>query len=144
MEVGNEYVMLTVVDLIARHCERKRAAAFLLRRAEDAGNFPRANYYWALGTVGDPDSVPRLRRIYDEYAEELRGAKDRLLSNSAGYIDYLRLCATLRRLDGSPEFEAGMRDMLSHPDEMVRTSAERLLGEQGHDRGAGPHFRPER
>jgi hypothetical protein len=126
MAVGNDYVVQTLADLIARRCERQRAQEFLLGRIEGAGSFPRSNYYRVLGTIGDRDSLPQLRQIYNEYSEELKGSKNRLLAEFSGYIDYLYLCATLRQLDGSPEFERAIRAMLDHSDESVRTCAQRL------------------
>jgi hypothetical protein len=127
MAVSNDYVAQTLADLVARRCEKKRAREFLLRRIQGIGSFPRSNFYRVLGTVGDSDCLPQLRQLYDGYSEELKGSKNNgLLADFSGYIDYLYLCATLRQLDGSAEFERAICAMLDHSDERVRTCAQRL------------------
>ena len=121
-EVRSEGVLSNLALQYSKHSDRERALAFLLGRIKPLERHC-ANYYQALELLKDARAIPPLRRAYDQYR---RGLEERELDSSELW-DYLQCCRTLLVLDGSPEFENALREMLVHSNEDVRRWAAQLL-----------------
>jgi hypothetical protein len=130
MEVGPPGVWVNIALLLCRHPDRERVFRFLASRAgEDQDH--RANFYSGLETFNDPRSIPILKRQYEKYrnSEALlkRGPLDR--SDSSQLFDYLYCCRALMSIEGSPEYQVAIKEFLTHSDNSLRKTAERLLSQ---------------
>jgi hypothetical protein len=127
MRAGNEAIWSCIAVTLVRHPNREAVLQFFLNLVER----PRpecANYFQALELLKDKRAVPVLRRFYDAYREQQKaGQPSELLSELQWETDYLRLCRALLVLDGGYEFEMAIKEMLNHPEQEVRTRAERFL-----------------
>ena len=130
MEVGPPGVWVNIALLLCRHPDRERVFRFLATRAEEDQDH-RANFYSGLETLNDPRSIPILKRQYEKYrnSEALvkRGPLDR--SESFQLFDYLYCCRALMSVEGSTEYQAALKELLTHSDNLVRKTAERLLSQ---------------
>ncbi|MBI4479918.1 MAG: hypothetical protein HY651_07825 [Acidobacteria bacterium] len=126
MEKGSEGVWLTIATSMRRYGDREQALAFLLKRAT-VGHRGSANYFQALEFLCDPRAVSVLQKCYKKYAGKLSRLEDKGLGGKL--MDYLQCCRALWVLDGSPEYENGLRKQTSHPDRLIRQTAQDLLSE---------------
>jgi hypothetical protein len=110
MEVGPEDVWRAIAKLLPSHPDREYALQFLLERTQQASG-PRANYYQALELLRRPESVPMLRRQYDEYQKLVAGKAvegDQL----DVWIDYLQCSKSLWSLTHDPAYRITLKNGL--------------------------------
>lgn len=124
MEAGSELIWGAIALLLPRCSDRKRALSFLLERLAAAGACS-GNYYQALERMGDARAVPLLRRRYEEYRRKLAPLAQHGLSSELS--DYDVCCRALWKLDGAQEYMDALRDLLTHPDEIIRRRAHYYL-----------------
>jgi hypothetical protein len=128
MEVGPEPVWCMIACLLPRYADRERALSFILERVASGGTWA-GNYYRALETIGDAQAVSFLRERYEEYRRKLAPFEQQGLFSQL--TDYLICCRALWKLSGSPEYQEGLKELLIHPDEIVRGQAHFYLYDQG-------------
>ena len=127
MQVGSKKVWSRIALCVTKHSNRDRVFRFLLERAQNEPDL-RSNYYQALEVFNDSRAIPLLTRQYKAYKKSGVLAKSELrLSELMQVFDYLNCSRALLALDGSQEFEAAIQEMLTHPNEKVRASAQLLL-----------------
>jgi hypothetical protein len=126
MESGPEIVWSTIAPLLPSFHDREKAVSFLLARiTEEPANC--ANYYQVAELIADRRAIPALQQRFDEYLQRLRPMESRSIFELA---DYLSCCGALWKLDGSPQYERALRNMLKHPDGNVRQWAESFLSHE--------------
>lgn len=129
MRSDNDDVRHTIAIPVALHCDRARAREFLLHEATTTST-DRSNYYQALTTLSDSQTMPELRGHYEQYREQLTTAesftgREKEFRNLCR--DYLYCCAALWSIEGSPEFERAIREYEVSPDQIVADCARRIL-----------------
>ena len=144
MEAGSELVWGTIACLLPGYSDRERALAFLLERVASGGRGG-ANYYQALGVMGDARAIPLLRQASRKHQEALPPLEDQTVWDLG---DYLSCLDALWKLEGPGPYEPVLRELLSHPDEEVREAAQRHIAERKlqdrpwppsrHEAGIGP------
>jgi hypothetical protein len=123
MDSGPEVVWSTIAPLLPKYPDREKALSFLLQRIAQQPT-DGANYYQALELIADRRAVPLLRQCYGEHVKALGRMEQH---NIFELVDYLCCCRALWRLDGSPEYEHALREMLKHPDDSVRRWVEKYF-----------------
>jgi hypothetical protein len=127
LEHATEPVWVTLANLLPRYSDRERAVSFLLGRVA-ARTEHAAGYFRALASLGDRRAIPALRQQLQEYHSELAPIRDQQYWSAMP--DYLACCAALWRLEESPEHEAAIRELFSHPDADVRRAAQQAYVER--------------
>jgi HEAT repeat protein len=129
MVAGDENIWRTIALPLTRMSivKHQQVLRFLLDRVVRVDEM-RSNYYQALAKLNDPKAVPALKTALAQ--ERKRVCLDKRLESFEEiflYSDYLQCCAALYRLDGSEVFKDAIKQMQNHPDESVRTEADRAL-----------------
>ena len=124
MEQDDFYIWMGIAPLLPSHRDRDRALAFLRERVRQR-HVDKANFFQALGLIGDKRAVPALRAAYDGYREALGAG----LASGAqpDYTDYLYCCYALWRISGSAEYKQVIEEASKSPHESVRATAEMFL-----------------
>jgi hypothetical protein len=125
MEEGPEWLWVTIAPGLVKFSDRDRALSFLLARIRSA-HAESANYYCVLELMGDQRAIPLLRERYEEYRHRLPPLEKQALWGELS--DYLYCCRALWKLEGLPEYEEALKDLLLHPEEQIRRTARALLG----------------
>jgi hypothetical protein len=134
---GNDFVWRYCALAFLKHPDRDRAVRFLIERMQhhESGYEP-LNYIQALGIAGDRRAVPAIRPYYEEYlqgleAETAIGVPDDVVFGPIPYHAYFATAGALFKIDGSQEYELGIRKYFDHPNEQVRWWAENALEIEG-------------
>ena len=124
MEAGPELVWATIAHMLPRYRDRAAAFDFLLQHLA-SGSPHGGNCYQALEKIGDPRAIPVLRQRYEDFRKRLAPFEQHGVNSELS--DYQQCCRALWKLDGSPEYETALRDLLNHPDEYIRCRAHYFL-----------------
>jgi hypothetical protein len=119
---GDETVWTNIALALARHANREIVLSFLLQRIQDRQGAV-ANYFQALEEINDKSVIPALQLEY-------QSARERVLngtSSESECLAFLALCRALWKLSGESTFEQVIRELSSHPLELVRKRARGLL-----------------
>ena len=131
LEADSDLILDTVAHLLPRYADRERAFSFLLERLESEKRCV-GNYYQALEAmeeaIQDARAVPALRRRYERYRQSLAPFDQRGFHSELN--DYQHCCHALWKLDGAPEYEAALQELLIHPDPGIRRRAYYFLHDQ--------------
>jgi HEAT repeat protein len=126
MEAGDFPIWMAIASRLREHRDRDKALGFLLARiGEDHEH--KANFYQALGLMGDKRAVPALRAAYDRYRERL-GPRPVSGTLDDG-IDYLSCCAALWDIEGLEDYKRFMVEALNSEDKSLHAIAEQALRE---------------
>jgi hypothetical protein len=121
MGLEEPIIWRAIAILLHRHRDKERALAFVLARiAEDAGRT--ANFFQALGLMGDKRAIPALRAAYDDYRKKLGAGAD--ASADFDYISYLSCCNALWKLEGSKECRDVLEEFTRSDEKSLRRFAE--------------------
>jgi hypothetical protein len=128
LEADSDVILDTVAHLLPRYADRERAFSFLLGRLRSDKRCV-GNYYQALesmedameGAIRDSRAVPALRQRYERYRQSLAPFDQHGFHSELN--DYQHCCHALSKLDGSPEYEAALQELLTHPDPGIRRSS---------------------
>ena len=123
MEAGSELVWPHIALALPHCADRERVLHFLIERISVPKSYC-SSFYQALRLVGDSRAIPHLLRRYEEYKRAIQtGGPQELI------VEYLECCRALWKLTGSEEYEAAVKEMLTHSDEYVRRRAQLALSE---------------
>ncbi len=125
----NDDIRHIIAIPVALRCDRSRAREFLLHEVNTT-SADRSNYYQALETLNDGQTVTELRSHYERYRGQLKTpesftGREEELRNLCR--DYLYCCAALWKIEGSPEFQNAIRQYETSPDQIVADCARRIL-----------------
>jgi hypothetical protein len=126
MQIGSESIIAVISPLLPRLSDRDGAVSLLLERPAAQGGGYAAPLYQALEQIGDARAIPFLRRRYQEYRTGLLPLESRTIRE---LLDYSGCVDALWRLDRSQEYRDAVQELLSHPDEDVRSHAQFRISE---------------
>lgn len=130
MTVGPRQVWVNLGLFLCRHPDREIVFRFLVARIQE-GEDDRANYFSAIKRLNDSRAIPILEGQYNAFrAEELYLKRIPLNRSEISRLhDYLYCCGALLSLDGSPKYEAAIREWLDHSEAIISNTAQRLLAQ---------------
>jgi hypothetical protein len=136
MATGPEEVWITIALRLTSHPDSGRVTAFLLERIQDSKG-PRANYFQALEKLRATESIPILRKLYDEYGNLLsRELTER--DAITVWTDYLACCKALLTLTQDPIFLTVLKNGPTNVPTRIHLYAAHLLREIDGTNGLGP------
>ncbi len=126
MADGGPQVWRAIALVVAKHRDRTRALAFLIARVHEEDS-PVANYYQALEKMSARECVPALRDLLSKHREDLgRRVPPNASTDRFFYQDYLVCSATLFKLTGEEQYLQGLKEMLAHSNERIRTMVQTI------------------
>jgi hypothetical protein len=128
MAVGPRQVWVNLALFLCRHPDRESVFRFLVARIQEEEDHC-ANYFSAIEKLNDSRAIPILERRYNAFRTGEAYSKRTPLNQSeiSQLFDYLYCCRALLSLDGSPKYEAAIKEWLNHSDAIISTTAQRLL-----------------
>src|SRR5689334_19327820 len=128
LEADSDVILDTVAHLLPRSTDRVHAFSFLIERLQSEKRCV-GNYYQALEAmdeaIQDTRAVAALRQRYERYRQSLAPFDQQGFHSELN--DYQHCCHALWKLDGAPEYEAALQELLTHPDPGIRRRSDFLL-----------------
>lgn len=132
MQDGNDRLWGSCAQAFLKHPDRDRAVNFLIKRVEECAGDEPLNYIQALGRAKDPRAASAIKPHYERYrrlveTESATGIPGDVVFGPIPYHAYFVACEALLKIDGSPEYDKGIRTYLDHPHQQVRWWANHAL-----------------
>jgi hypothetical protein len=124
MNDGNDRIWEHSALAFLKHPDRDRAVSFLVDRLTHQTDDEPLNYIQALGISKDRRAISAIKPYYEKYRKAVEadstGIPDDVFFGPIPYLAYFVACGALLKIDGSPEYDEGIRKYLDHPHRQVR------------------------